>query len=100
MANVYVEPRPKGRPEGSRMDDYVAEDHADHVLGTFKTQRKAIDWAKAEGHHPLVARVRHLNDKKKPDHLARGLTEAQGRDNPSLGRRSCPVRVNVGLRNV
>ena len=62
------EPRPKGCPEGSRIDDYVAEDHADHVLGTFKTQREAIDWAKAEGHHPLVARVRHLNDKKKPDH--------------------------------
>jgi hypothetical protein len=68
MANVYVEPRPKGRPEGSRIDDYVVVDHADHVLGTFKTQREAIDWAKAEGHHPLVARVRHLNDKKKPDH--------------------------------
>ena len=68
MANVYVEARPKGRPEGSRIDDYVVEDHADHVLGTFKTQREAIDWAKAQGHHPLVARVRHLNDRKKPDH--------------------------------
>ena len=68
MANVYVEARPKGRPEGSGIDDYVVEDHADHVLGTFKTQREAIEWAKAGGHHPLVARVRHLNDKKKPDH--------------------------------
>ena len=68
MANVYIEPRPKGRPEGSRIDDYVVEDHADHVLGTFNTQGEAIEWAKAEGHHPLVARVRHLNDKKKPDH--------------------------------
>jgi hypothetical protein len=60
MANVYVEPRPKGRPEGSRIDDYVVEDHADHVLGTFGTQREAIDWAKSKGHAPLVARVRHL----------------------------------------
>jgi len=68
MANVYVEVRPKGRPEGSHVDDYVVEDHADHVLGTFKTQREAIDWAKSKGHTPLVARVRHLNDKKKPDH--------------------------------
>lgn len=67
MANVYVEARPKGRPEGSRIDDYVVEDHADRVLGTFKTQREAIDWAKGRGHAPLVARVRHLNDKK-PDH--------------------------------
>ncbi len=41
MANVYVEVRPKGRPEGSHIDDYVVEDHADHVLGTFKTQREA-----------------------------------------------------------
>jgi hypothetical protein len=40
MANVYVEPRPKGRPEGSHIDDYVVEDHADHVLGTFKTSEK------------------------------------------------------------
>jgi hypothetical protein len=44
------------------------EDHADHALGTFKTQREAIDWAKKQAHSPLVARVRHLNDKKKPDH--------------------------------
>lgn len=68
MANVYVEPRPKGRPEGSPITDYVVEDHADHALGTFKTQQEAIEWAKKNGHHPLVARVRHLNDKKKPDH--------------------------------
>ena len=46
MANVYVEPRPKGRPEGSHVDDYVVEDHADHVLATFKTQHEAIDWAR------------------------------------------------------
>ena len=67
MANVYVEPRPKGRPEGSHIDDYVVEDHADHVLQTCKTQHEAIDWAK-NGHTPHVARVRHLNDKKKADH--------------------------------
>ena len=50
MANVYIEPRPKGRPEGSHIDDYVVEDHADHVLANFKTQREAIDWAKNNGH--------------------------------------------------
>jgi hypothetical protein len=66
MANVYIEARPKGRLEA--IQDYVVEDHADHVLGTFKTQKEAIDWAKAKGHVPLVARVRHLNDKKNPDH--------------------------------
>lgn len=68
MANVYVEARPKGRAEGTPIQDYVVEDHANHVLGTFKTQKEAIDWAKANGHAPRVARVRHLNDRNIPDH--------------------------------
>jgi hypothetical protein len=68
MANVYVEARPKGRPEGTRIDDYVVEDHADNVLHISGTQHEAITWAKGKGHHPLVARVRHLNNKKIPDH--------------------------------
>jgi hypothetical protein len=68
MANVFVEPRPKGRPEGSPITDYVVEDHADHVLHTSQTQKDGIAWAKQNGHTPHVARVRHLNDKKKPDH--------------------------------
>jgi hypothetical protein len=59
MPNVYVEARPKGRPEESAIDDYVVEDHADHVLATFKTQQEAIAWAKKKSHSPLVARVRH-----------------------------------------
>jgi hypothetical protein len=68
MTNVYVEPRPKGRAEGTHIEDYVVEDHADHVLAAFKTQKEAIDWAQKEGHTPHVARVRHLNDKNKADH--------------------------------
>ena len=72
MANVFVEPRPKGRPEGSPITDYVVEDHADGVLATFGTQHEAIAWARHGGHHPLVARVRHLNDKAKPDHWRAG----------------------------
>lgn len=68
MANVYFEARPKGRPEGSAVQDYVVEDHANHGVGTFKTQKEAINSAKAKGHAPLVARVRYLNDKKNPDH--------------------------------
>lgn len=43
MSNVYIEARPKGRPEGSHIDDYVVEDHADHILKDFKTQREAIE---------------------------------------------------------
>ena len=68
MANVYVEARPKGRPEGSAIEGYVVEDHADHALAEFQTQGDAIEWSKGQGHRPLVARVRHLNDKQKPDH--------------------------------
>jgi hypothetical protein len=68
MATVYIEPRPKGRQEGDPIDNYVVEDHADHALATFKTQREAVDWAKKNGHHPHVARVRHLNNKKNADH--------------------------------
>jgi hypothetical protein len=43
MPNVYVEARPKGRSEGSPIGDFVVEDHADHVLVTFKTQKEAVD---------------------------------------------------------
>lgn len=68
MAVVYVEARPKGRQEGTHIDDYVVEDHADHALYATRTQVDAIAWAKKNGHSPHVARVRHLNDKKKPDH--------------------------------
>jgi hypothetical protein len=46
MPNVYLEARPKGRPEGTAIEDYAVEDHADHVLATFKTQQEAIDWSR------------------------------------------------------
>ena len=72
MANVYIEARPKGRPKGSPIDDYVVETEGDHVLKTCDTQKEAITWAKKHGHRPLVARVRHLNDKKVPDHWRAG----------------------------
>jgi hypothetical protein len=71
MANAYVEARPKGKPEGSAIEGYVVEDRADSVLGSFTTQAEAIEWAKKKDHRPLVARVRHLNDKKNPDHCKR-----------------------------
>jgi hypothetical protein len=68
MAVVYIEARPKGRPEGSAISDYVVEDHADKVLAIFATQHEAIAWAKKSGHSPHVARVHHLNTKRIPDH--------------------------------
>jgi hypothetical protein len=36
MPNVFIEARPKGRPEPSPIEVYVVEDHADSVLKTFK----------------------------------------------------------------
>jgi hypothetical protein len=33
MANVFV--AAQGRPEGSGIEDYLVEDHADHVLETL-----------------------------------------------------------------
>jgi hypothetical protein len=68
MATVFIEARPKGRREGTAIVDYVVEEQGDRFLKAFKTQAEAITWAKSEGHSPHVARVRHLNDKKIPDH--------------------------------
>lgn len=65
---MYIDARPKGRQEGSAVEDFVVEDHADYVLAAFKTQREAIEWARNNNHSPLVARVGHLNDEKVLDH--------------------------------
>jgi hypothetical protein len=67
MTTVFIEARPKGRREGTPIDDFVVEEKGDRVLKTFKTQEEAIIWAKGAVHSPHVARVRHLNDKDIPD---------------------------------
>ena len=68
MTTVFIEARPKGRQEGSAIEDYGVEEEGGRVLKSFKTQAEAITWAKSEGHAPHVARVRHQNDKNVPDH--------------------------------
>jgi hypothetical protein len=68
MAVVFIEARPKGRPEGSSIEGYVVEASDDRILASFKTQGEAIVWSKKTNHIPHVARARHLNDKNKPDH--------------------------------
>lgn len=60
-----MEALPKRHREGSAISGYAVEDYAYHHLGALDTQKEAIDWAKRTGHHPLVTRVRHVNDKKK-----------------------------------
>jgi hypothetical protein len=71
MAAVYIEARPKGRGEHAPIEDYVVETEGDHVLKTTKTQHEAIEWAKKSGHTVHVARVRHLPNKRIPDHWRR-----------------------------
>jgi len=61
MANVFVEPAKGGGYQIEFADGSPAKTG-------FKTQDDAIQQAKKDGHHPLVARVRELNDKDKPDH--------------------------------
>ncbi|MFZ0602596.1 MAG: hypothetical protein WAN05_14800, partial [Roseiarcus sp.] len=53
MAKVYIEARPKGRQEGTAIEDYVVEEQGDRVLKIFKTQAEAITWSKSEGDLPL-----------------------------------------------
>jgi hypothetical protein len=69
MPNVFVEPQPKGRPEGTAITHYVLELAGGKRLDQtdYKTQKEAIDAARAHKHDPLVARVRNT-DKGNPDH--------------------------------
>lgn len=68
MPNVFVEPRPKARPEGTAIEDYILEYSGGKPVDgkSYKTQSDAIVAAKALGHKPSVSRVRHT-DKGKPD---------------------------------
>jgi len=68
MANVFVELRPKGKPEGSPTTDYIVEDHADHPLATFKTQEQPSNGLKSM----LIRRTSRASDalttKRSPNH--------------------------------
>lgn len=68
LPNVYIQARPKGRQEHDPIEDFVVEDDADQVLGTFDTQMEAILSAKDAGSTAHVARRSDLNDKTNPDH--------------------------------
>ena len=67
MSNVYVEARPKGRPEGSAIEDYVGRITQTTCSPPSKHNRRQSTGPE-ERTRPADARVRHLNDKKKPDH--------------------------------
>jgi hypothetical protein len=69
MPNVYVEPEPRGRPEGRPITHYVLEyAHGVPVINSdYRTQADAISGAKKLGHQLLIARVGNTN-KGNPDH--------------------------------
>jgi hypothetical protein len=42
MPNVYVEARPKERPNDGPIEDYVVEDRANHVLSHSRTKARPL----------------------------------------------------------
>jgi hypothetical protein len=69
MPNVFIEPLPKGRAH-PQITGYAVEMADDHVLQRFSSRQQAIEWSRANGHIPYVARVRST-DKHNPDHWQR-----------------------------
>jgi hypothetical protein len=67
MPVVFIEPVPRGRPQGEAVAAYAVETRDGEVLKTLDTRQAAIDWAKAAGHTAQIARVRNT-DKNNPDH--------------------------------
>jgi len=68
MSNAFIEPLPKSKDEQAAIALYVVDTGTAIMGGPFPTQAQAVDWARKRGHHPLVARARHLTNKNKPDH--------------------------------
>jgi hypothetical protein len=66
MPNVFIDPAPDGH-------FFIEHENGTRHVPHFPTQQAAIDHAKSMGYHPLVARVRHLNDGKIPDHCSASI---------------------------
>lgn len=67
---VYIEPKPKARLEGEKIEHYeIEKDGGQSIDGKkYSTQKAAHESAKNQSCHPvLCARVR-VTDKGKPDH--------------------------------
>ena len=76
MLNVFVEPKPKGRPEGTTIFHFVLEhlDGSRVTNRTFATQQGAVEEARRLGHVPLVAHVRNTDKARPADWCARSYT--------------------------
>jgi hypothetical protein len=75
MPNVYVEARPKGRPENSPIEDYVVEDHADHVLAGSRTKAR-----------PSPGRTRKAISRSSPGSATSATRRIQITGEPPSGR--------------
>ena len=68
MAAAYIEHRPKSTDPNASTSHFVILVNGAEA-GSFRTSKEAKDKACADGHRPgHVARVRHLQDRDKPDH--------------------------------
>jgi hypothetical protein len=68
MTAAFIEHRPKISDQKASTSHYVIV-AGGAERGNFTTQKAAKDKACADGYRPVhVARVRHLQDRDKPDH--------------------------------
>jgi hypothetical protein len=67
MTKVFIEPRQKDGKRGALSTTTMSSRRKVITSSKHSKPRKRA-WAKSEGHSPSVARVRHLNDKRIPDH--------------------------------
>ena len=68
MTAAYIEHRPKSTDQNTATTHFtIVVNGKDN--GSYSTQKAAKDKACADGYRPVhVARVRHLQDRDKPDH--------------------------------
>jgi hypothetical protein len=68
MTAAFIEHRPKSSDPKAETSHFVVVADGKES-GNFKTQKEAKDKACNDGYRPVhVARVRHLQDRDKPDH--------------------------------
>lgn len=69
MPYAFVEPHPKGQPDGAPITHYVLElaNGARMDQNNYKTRAEAVAAARAAYHTPLIARIQNA-DKGQMDH--------------------------------
>lgn len=69
MTAAFIEHRPKSSDPNAGTSHYVIVVNGRETGDNYRTQKEAKDKACDDGYRPVhVARVRHLQDRDKPDH--------------------------------